>query len=468
MTPPTPFVLTIFGGSGDLAKIKLFPALYELAHHRRFPERCSIVGYARTAKTSDEFRREFEAAIRAAVPAGELDEAALVGLLPHVHYVTGQYDAPADYDRLTATRTTLPGSEGTQLVYLAIPPVVTPIVIERLAASRAGGGEDLRLILEKPFGHDEATARDLLRLLDVRFRPDQLFLLDHYLGKSGVQSILSLRRSNRVVNLLLRGSEIASIQLTVAESLGVTHRIGYFDQVGTIRDMVQSHLFQILALLTMALPVDDSPASLHREKVGVLSALSFSGAAGSIVTGQYAGYRHEHPDIAASQTETYVALRLGIDREDWFGVPLYLRTGKKLGRARRTAVTVEFKRLVGQDPADQPNRLVLELQPEERLSLRLLRHQAEGLETQMTAADTSIACVGDLCLPEHAQLLLDVLRGDHAHFLSAEEILASWRLTDRILAHLREQGVQPVTYADGSMGPVEADAVFGAEGGAWV
>lgn len=265
---------------------------------------------------------------------------------------------------------------------------------------------------------------------------------------------------------MLRGREIANIQITAFEHVGVEQRVGYFDGVGTVRDMVQSHLLQLLALLTMSIPVDMSARKLQKERLSVLSAIDCPCDPNNVVLGQYAGYKKLADVPRNSQTETFAALRLFIDREDWYQVPVYVRTGKRL-HERHTYVVVEFKKFPFQKDHEEPNRLIIELQPKEKISLTLVNRQEDIAEYQEVTTSDSIACAKDGCLPEHAVLLFDVLRGKKVHFLSFEEILAAWEVVDKITEHIQKQRIPLRSYRPGTKGPAHQDRLTRKDGFLW-
>jgi len=452
-----PFVFTIFGASGDLAKIKIFPALYALAAQKRFPKNFHIVGYARTKKSDEEFRKEFRESVLKRSEE-EVDEKILDHLLKHVHYVTGQYDKPKSFRNFAQEVLTLTkGKKVTNITYLAVPPSAFTGIVKNLAGVRDKLGEDLRVIIEKPFGHDETSARQLYHHVSTYFDDDKVYLLDHYLGKEAVQSLLLLRYANSILNTLLDGDLIANIQITASEDLSVSNRISYFDQVGIIKDMIQSHLLQLLSLLTMNLPVVQKSEGIHREKISVLSALKYRGYEKGLILAQHKSYKKIDGVKKGSKTPTFTALRLFIDKQKWFGVPIYIRTGKMLNE-KHTYVTVEFKKLPFQQRNKdiQTNKLVIELQPDEKINLQLYT-KIGGAQDQFHTLTTSesIACYGDDCLPEHGRLLMDVFKGDQSNFLVFEEIIATWKFTDKILKTAKKRNFDTYTYEDYSSGPEE-------------
>ena len=393
------FVLVIFGASGDLAKLKLFPAIYSLAKQGRFEKDFHIVGFARSKKTQSQFKREFQKSIKDKFKK-EVNNKVLQDLTNKVSYFQGQYKDVKDYKKLQEYLTELTGSKKTtKLAYFSVPPSAFKDIIQNLGESKNSNKEDIRLIIEKPFGEDTESAKDLLHFVVRYFDEDQIYLLDHYLGKAAVQSILNLRHSNRLLNMMMKGTEVANIQITAAEKIGVTSRAGYFDQVGTLKDMIQSHLLQILGLIALSIPVSGEHESLQRERTNILSSLRFNESAKNIVLGQYASYKKEKDVPQNSQTDTFCALKLLIDRESWFDTPIYFRTGKKL-KEKLTYVVIELKKFDFQTKDETPNRLIFELHPDERIHIRLVnkygatpKHElltpSHSLERQSKTAITS-------------------------------------------------------------------------------
>ncbi|MBI4234901.1 glucose-6-phosphate dehydrogenase [Candidatus Peregrinibacteria bacterium] len=460
-----PFILIIFGASGDLARIKLFPAIYELAVQNRLPKNFYIVGFARTEKSSKEFQKEFADSIKKAHK--DINQNLLKNLLAHVSYFAGQYTEQADFIKLRKYLNSLAKSNSTtKLAYFSVPPIIFKPIIKNLGESRFLPNEDLRLIIEKPFGQDAQSARDLFHFTARYFNENCIYLLDHYLGKSSVQSLLNLRHSNRLLNLMMKGPTVANIQITAFEKVGVEDRAGYFEQVGTIKDMVQSHLLQILALIAMSIPITENADSLHREKYAILSAMKFIESKKNIVLGQYKGYTKEKNVPKNSHAETFAALRLFIDRETWYKTPIYIRTGKRL-REKHTFVVVELKKFAFQGKDEEPNRLIFELQPEEKLSICLVNKIGNETQSQEVTTKASIACSGDYCLPEHALLLLDVIRENRLHFLSFQEIIATWEIVDTISNFMKKNHMNPEKYADDSLGPNSQNNLTEMDGFKW-
>ncbi len=461
-----PFVLLIFGASGDLAKLKLFPAIYSLMEQHRLPKDFYVIGFARSQKSQEQFKKEFKKSILDKY-GKETNPKILNELLKHIYYFRGQYDKLQSYRDLREYIDKLSDNgKPTKMAYFSVPPLVFKDIIQNLAESRTQKNEDLRLILEKPFGEDTESANALFHFVARYFDEECVYLLDHYLGKSAVQSILTLRHANRLLNIMMKGPEVSNIQITASEDLGVTSRIGYFDQVGTIKDMFQSHLLQILGLIAMSIPISEEHVGLKREKNNILAALKFIPNKKNISLGQYAGYKKEDGVPKKSKTETFAALRLFIDRESWYNTPIYVRTGKKL-KDKRTYVVIELKKFGFQPKNEEPNRLVFELQPEEKITIRLVNKQGASPEYQHVSTTDSIACTGDYCLSEHGLLLLDVMRKRRLHFLSFQEIISSWHITDQIIHFVEKNKVKVEEYDDHSEGPTSQHNVTAMDGFKW-
>ncbi len=461
-----PFALIIFGASGDLAKLKLFPALYALAEQKRLPENYHIIGFARSKKSQKEFQKEFTESIIKNNPE-KPNPKILKQLTEKVSYFEGKYDNPDDYKNLYETIEKLPGKKPlTKLAYFSVPPNIFKPIIQNLGETRSKKTDDLRLIIEKPFGEDTESARDLFHFVARYFKEESIYLLDHYLGKTAVQSLLHLRHSNRLISTMMKGPEVANIQITAEEKDGVKDRAGYFNQVGTTKDMVQSHLLQILALITMSIPISEDAQSLQQEKESILSALKFVESKQNVVLGQYASYQKEKDIPKNSDTETFTALRLFINRESWYKTPIYIRTGKKLSK-KQTYIVVELKKFAFQEKKEEPNRLIFELQPDEKISIRLINKQGNNSQYQSIESSQSIACSGDDCLPEHALLLLDIMRKQRRYFLSFQEIIATWKITDSIIKFSERQKIKVEKYSDNGRGPESQNKLTKIDGFSW-
>lgn len=461
-----PFLFTLFGASGDLAKLKIFPAFYQLAAQKRLPDNYIIVGFARTPKERDTFQKEFADAIRKK-EGTYLNEQILSNLVKHVYYFAGQYQDAKSFDEYKKFLTDIThGKIYTHLAYFSVPPAVYADIAKHLAGIQKNKKEDIRLIIEKPFGDSLPSAEALYHHVLQYFPEKQIYLLDHYLGKFSFQSIFEMRRINRLLNLMIRGSEVANIQITAFEDIGIGERVGYFENTGIIKDMIQSHLLQTLAILTMSIPATMEAESMQRERHGVLSAVQAPASADDIVLGQYRGYKNEKGISKNSKTETFVALRLFIDREDWQDIPIYLRTGKRT-HEKHTFVTIELKKFDWQGIKQTPNRVIVEIQPFPRFHIKLLNKLGESGNYQEVATSDAINCDVEGCLPDHASLILDAIRGNKVNFLSFQEILATWGVTDAVIAMIEKHSVRLHPYADGSRGPNVQDKLTKKDGFDW-
>lgn len=470
----SPFILTIFGASGDLAKIKIFPTLYSMMAEKKLPKEFFIIGFARTEKTREAFQQEFRKNV-IAHSSRTVNKSLLKKLVDRIHYFIGEYDNAPDYEKfarfIDEKILALPHRSARRpfqhIFYFSVPPTVFRPIIQHLGESRLHQkNKNLRLVIEKPFGEDSASALDLFHFVARYFKDEQIFLLDHYLGKPAVQSIFHLRHSNRLLNQMLKGPEIANIQITAMEKIGVEDRVGYFDQVGMLKDMMQSHLLQVLALITMSIPVTDRSISIQKEKYNILSSLNFIPRPQNVVLGQYHSYQKLKKVSKKSPTDTFAALRIFIDRESWWSVPIYMRTGKMMNR-KNTYVVVELKKFAFQKKEDDPNRIIIELQPDEKITIKLINKHRGGSEQQEVITTDSIACDKGQCLPEHAALLLDVLHGEKTYFLSFPEIIAAWQVIDTVIKVVRENKIKTQQYGDGSEGPHTQHLLTQLDGFSW-
>lgn len=466
-----PFTLVIFGASGSLAKLKLFPALYELEKEKRMPADYAIVGYARTPMSAAAFRNFFAKAIRQHDKA--VDEKALDRVLSHVHYFTGSYDELQSYQACLAELKKIEKNPmRVRMAYFSVPPSAFPSIFKNLSAANWNTRKaPLRLIIEKPFGYDLRSAKNLKKDLQKNFKPEQIYLLDHYLGKEAVSNLLSLRYANSILTTLLHRDFVSNIQITAMEDKDIEGRANYFDNVGIIRDMVQSHLLQVLAYLTMFSPIKKTADAIHHEKARVLKSIRMQDLHSSMVRGQYQGYTKEKGIPSNSQTETYAALKFFLKHPLWKGVPIYIRSGKSLQK-KWTAVVIEFKarRSQRENPELAPNRLVIQIQPTEKIEFHLLtKLGGKTFDFHDLTTGRPIYCSGD-CLVEHGRLLLDVIAGNQALFLNFEEIFAAWRVIDPLqktceLERRKQCELHP--YKKGSLGPKAADELLEADGFEW-
>lgn len=476
-----PCSLILFGASGHLAKIKIYPALYVLALKKRLPDHFVLMGFARTPMTDDEFRTLIEKAIRADMP--EVNESVLKDFLSLCHYHTGQYDEVQSFSELSKKLDALEGDRRTKtvrLAYLSIPPSAFESTLHNLCAGNVHEqGLPFRAIIEKPVGSDLYSFEVLEKTLMRCFRPEEIYILDHYLGKEAVRNAYYLRHANPIIERLMKNTLISNVQITALETAGLEGRAGYFDAVGTLRDMVQSHLLEIAALLTMRLVSDTHDIKAARldamQKFFLPHSSHFSDV---VLQGQYTagevqgkkvpGYLEEKDVSDDSRTATYVAMRLQSRAPRFEGVPFFLRSGKRL-EEKRTRITIEFNDsppLVGKGEAK--NRLEIILQGEAGMKLTLMT-KLGGSEPKFRPLilEDPLVCIGD-CLAEHGLLLLEAINGNHTWFLSPDEVRASWRLIDPVQAYLDNPQTEMHPYAAGAKnGPDAAEAFISQFGLSW-
>jgi len=483
-----PSGMVIFGVTGDLARRKLLPAIYDLANRGLLPAGFTLVGFGRRAWS----KQDFEDYVREAVEAGartKFREHVWERLAEGAHFVEGNFDE-AGFDRLAATLAemdTTRGTAGNWAFYLSVPPDYFSDVCHQLQRSGlAEAGEDSwrRVIIEKPFGHDQETARELNQVVNAVFSEKAVFRIDHYLGKETVQNILALRFANQLFDPLWNSHYVDHVQITMAEDIGLGGRAGYYDGIGAARDVIQNHLIQLLALIAMEEPVAFEPTELQAEKVKVLRATSpVYPLNKTTARGQYtAGWQGSQPVIGLreeegfdpeSTTETYAACTLQIHSRRWAGVPFYLRTGKRLGR-RVTEIAVVFKEAPHQ-PFTQSQRtslgqnaVVIRVQPDEGVLMRFgSKVPGSAMEVRDVNMDFSYAEAFTEESPEaYERLILDVLLDEPSLFPTNEEVELSWAILDPILEFWAEKG-QPEEYESGTWGPASADRMLERTGRAW-
>ncbi len=488
--------IVVFGASGDLVQRKLIPALYGLFRRHMLPARFYILGFARSAMTDEMFRERMRTAITEA--CGEQNADTLNSFLAMCRYVSGDYNELAAYEQL-ATRCSVCDmdfdSSGNRLFYLALPPELHPVVVERLSeAGMTGEGHDgrpwARVVFEKPFGHDLASAVTLDNRLSRALEPHQIFRMDHYLGKETVQSILMFRFANAIFEPLWNRRYIDHVQITAAESIGVEHRGGYYDHAGCLRDMFQNHMLQMLAITAMEPPTSFQAEQVREERTKLMRSIRpwpVDELGDWIVRGQYAAsqdaaisplpdYRQEAGVAGDSATETYVAARMLIDNWRWQGVPFLLRSGKGL-RRKVSEIAVTFKRvphsMFGMTSKTQmpANVLVLKIQPDEGIDLTIQTKQP-GPKSCMSSMALSFKYqeVFGITPPNaYERLLLDCMQGDRTLFWSREGVEVAWQLIDPVLAAWTERpDLCPLfPYPAGSWGPEAADRMLAATGRRW-
>ena len=469
-----PAVLVVFGATGDLASRKLYPALTRLADRHQLPERFAVVGVARTQMTDEDFaRRAPELAARGVA----------------FRYVAGSFD---DHDTFIRLKKLLeacdaePGTAGNRLYYLATVPTAFAQVARELGA--AGLAEEppgtfRRLVIEKPFGHDLASAEELDDELHAVFEEHQIFRIDHYLAKETVQNILALRFANAIFEPLWNRRYVDHVEITVAETLGVEHRGTFYEQAGALRDIVQNHVLQVLALTAMEPPASFAADAVRDEKVKVLRSirpLQPWDLPQLVVRGQYVagvvegepvpGYRDEEGVAPDSKTETYLALRLEIDNWRWAGVPFFVRTGKRLPR-RVTEVAIRYKQVpflpLPKSAVDsiEPNTTVVRIQPDEGIEVSFgAKVPGSPFRVKTVDLDFSYQEAFDEEPPEaYERVIFDALLGDATLFIRSDEVLQSWRVVMPLVEAFQHNALPLYFYEAGSWGPPEADALLGDE-----
>jgi glucose-6-phosphate 1-dehydrogenase len=483
--PVPPTSLVIFGATGDLARRKLLPALYNLAHEGALPERFNLIGVSRRDQSDDDFRAQARESI------GEFsrrspDSSVLEGLLGRMRYLGIPFDNVPGYANLGVALDELDAEAGQPLnrvYYLSTAPEYFPVITEAIKENglHRHEGADVRAVIEKPFGTDLASARSLQEVVHSVFRERQVFRIDHYLGKETVQNVMAFRFANYMFEPVWNRNFIDHIQITAAEDIGIGSRAGYYDQSGALRDLVQNHMLQLMTLVCMEPPSSFEADKVRDEKVKVLEAITPptpEEVAAMTVRAQYtagvsggeevAGYLEEEGVPGDSRTETYAALRLQVQNWRWAGVPIVLRTGKRLTR-KVTEIAVQLKpvpHLAFQSKGSvgvQPNQLILTMQPNEGVSLSLgakipgstMRIRPVNMEFLYGTAFMSQS-------PEaYERLILDAMRGEATLFTRNDEVDAQWSIIDPILEAWHEGSPSMSTYEAGSAGPPEADELIG-------
>ncbi|GAA5016208.1 glucose-6-phosphate dehydrogenase [Terrabacter aeriphilus] len=484
-----PCGLVLFGVTGDLARKKLMPAIYDLANRGLLPPGFSLIGFARRDWATQDFGQVVHDAVKqhARTP---FSEDVWRNLSEGFRFVPGTFDDPVAFDLLAKTVADLDrdrGTGGNHAFYLSVPPSFFATVceqLERCGLTSADGDSWRRVIIEKPFGHDLKSAQELNEIVEGVFPQDSVFRIDHYLGKETVQNLLALRFANQLFEPVWNANYVDHVQITMAEDIGIAGRAGYYDGIGAARDVIQNHLLQLLALTAMEEPVSFDAKDLRAEKEKVLSAVRLpadldKGAA----RGQYAagwqgaeevvGYLAEDGVDSASTTETFAAVTLEVDTRRWAGVPFYLRTGKRLGK-RVTEIAVVFKRaphLPFEHTATEElgqNAIVIRVQPDEGVTLRFgSKVPGAQMEVRDVTMDFGYGSSFTEASPEaYERLILDVLLGDPPLFPRHEEVESSWRILDPLMKHWAKSG-KPEQYPAGTWGPPSADRMLERDGRTW-
>ena len=488
-----PCVMVIFGATGDLTARKLFPALYNLAKSNMLSREFAVVGFAKNEYSTDEFRKLMGQNLDN-FATEKVDPDLKEWLLKRLYYVSGSFTDRESYQRLAQTLAEVDknhNTHGNYFFYLATSPVFFADIVDLLGSTGLAvekDGQWRRIVFEKPFGNDLESARHLNEQIKKTLSEHQIFRIDHYLGKETVQNILVFRFSNGIFEPIWNHRFIDHVQITVAETVGVEKRGGYFDMAGTLRDMVPNHLFQLLSLTTMEPPISFSSDAVHDEQAKILHAvqpLSAEDVLHCAVRGQYGegeingerlpAYRSEPGVPPDSKTETFVAMRLVIDNWRWAGVPFYLRTGKRLAR-RATEVAIQFKRapfvLFRDTPVNslKPNQLVIHIAPDEGISLRF-GAKIPGPTMQLQEVDMNFQ-YGQSFGPNsqsdaYERLLLDAMLGDGTLFTRADEVEEQWLLVDAIVAAWQRDRPAFPNYAAGTWGPPSSEELLHRDGRSW-
>jgi glucose-6-phosphate 1-dehydrogenase len=486
---PEPCALVIFGVTGDLSRKKLLPAVYDLANRGLLPPGFVVLGFARRDWGDGDFESlAYEAAQKGARTPWRDD--VWQRLASQMQFVPGAFDDDAAFDNLATTLDEVRernGIAGNAAFYFSIPPAAFPVVLNQLnrtgMADNAKSGGWRRVVVEKPFGHDLGSAMGLNQLVDEVFTAEDVFRIDHYLGKETVQNILALRFANNLFEPVWNSKYVDSVQITMAEDVGIGTRAAFYDSAGAARDVLQNHLLQLLALVGMEEPTSFDPNEIRAEKLKVLRAISLpKNIAEGSVRGQYlpgwvageraVGYLEEKNIPPDSTTETYVAVRLGIQNRRWAGVPFYVRVGKRMPR-RVTEIAIMFKQAphLPFNPADVKmlghNQLVIRVQPDEGVVLKFgSKVPGTTMEVRDIAMDFQYGAAFTESSPEaYERLVLDVLIGDRTLFPDAAELEQSWRVIDPM--EEAWAGTKPEPYRAGEWGPRASDEMLAREGRTW-
>ncbi len=481
---PDPCLLVIFGASGDLTSKKLIPALYSLALRRLLPDKFGIVGAARSEESDDAFRERMKQAVKDHARDPFKDEI-WDELAAGMRYVTLDFADNKGEDALAEKLKELDeerGTLGNRVYYFAVPPSAIGTLVDEIAARRSAEGW-VRLVIEKPFGHDLESARQLNAKLQESFAENEVYRIDHYLGKETVQNMLALRFANGIFEPIWNRQFIDHVQITVAESIGIEGRAGYYEQAGAIRDIFQNHLLQLVAITAMEPPIDFTADSVRNEKLKVLKSMHTPGPK-HVVRGQYGpgfvegvevrGYREEEGVAPGSMTETFVAAKLFVDNWRWADTPFYVRMGKRLAR-RETTIAIQFKRAPHPpfahtaDEDLRPNTLLIHVQPNEGISLAIgAKVPGQGMTIRTVHMDFLYGGAFREGLPDaYERLILDAMLGDATLFTRSDEIEEQWALVDAIVSFWRRDRISFPNYPAGTWGPAAADELMKRDGRSW-
>ena len=487
-----PCAIVVFGASGDLAKRKVIPAMFDLAQHNSLGERFAILGFARTPMTDESFRGNLDEAAKTISEVGPVDPEKWNAFAGNLYYLSGDYTDPNAYAQLAQRLAEIDEQHqlgGNRLFYLSTPPEVYPAIVQHLGhaglARPSSPDSWVRIVIEKPFGRDLASAKELNKIVLSVFEEDQVYRIDHYLGKDTVQNLLVLRFGNGIFEPLWNRNYVDHVQITASETLGVERRGGFYETAGALRDMIQSHVLQLTSLVSVEPPASFDANAVRNEKLKVLQSIrpfNLEMVAQSVVRGQYApgklgdkavpGYRDEPHVSRTSRTETFVAMRVLIDNWRWASIPFYLRTGKRLAK-RTTEIMIQFKRaphIVFRERNLQANRLILNIQPDEGICISFgAKKPGTEMSIGNVAMDFSyIKAFGNGSRSAYATLLNDCLRGDATLFDRGDSVEAAWALVEPILDVWSAAKTASVPgYPSGSWGPTESDQLLERDGRQW-
>jgi len=475
MIATKPAILTIFGITGDLSRRKLLPALYHLAHDNLLSKNIKIVGVSRRGTTTDDVLKAMKLSVEAS--GGAKCRKEVLGFLKErISIIDMEITDEKQYARLKKELDKIETSVGiclNRLFYLAIPSTLFGSVIKRLGRNDLNEGcqhgkAHSRLMIEKPFGYDLKSAEELIAQLQDSFTEDQIYRIDHYLAKETVQNILTFRFQNPILNNSWDNTSISHIMITAAESIGIEGRVAFYEQIGALRDLIQSHLLQIVALITMDEPGNMNSDSIHEKKAKLLNAIkppSDNLMKKHTVRAQYSGYKKEISK-ATTTTETYAAVRLSIDNDRWRGVPVLIRTGKSLAD-KVTEITIVYR---DKNESERTNTLTIRIQPSEGIVLDL-KIKKPGFEEGEDHVQMDF-CYSEQMKVSHPdayeRVIIDAMRGDKTLFATSEEVLASWRITEPILKAWQLNLCKMHTYKNGSWGPIAADKLAINAGTEWM
>ena len=488
---PDPCGIVVFGASGDLSKRKIIPAIYDLSREGLLPDKSYVVGFARSEMDDKTFRERMFEAVNNFSRHKPVSQAEFDSFAERLSYFRGDYKDPAAFDKLAKyldSQDSKHHIDGNRLFYLSTPPDVYESVGRLLAASGQASQENgrwIRLVIEKPFGHDLESARDLSAVLKQAWEESQIYRIDHYLGKETVQNILVLRFANGIFEPIWNRQHIDHVQITAAESIGVEERAGYYEEAGALRDMFQNHMMQLVSLVAMEPPSSFDADNVRSEKVKVLKAIHpipSSQVDRFVVRGQYGpgkvagqdvpGYREEPGVAPDSKTETYIAARLLIDNWRWADVPFYVRSGKRLGK-RASEISIIFRRvphmMFRSAESISPNVLKLIIQPDEGITLSFeAKSPGQSVHLQSVLMDFRYSQFGAKPIEAYERLLMDCMLGDQTLFDRSDSVEAAWALMQPILDGWAAQPhISFPNYAAGSWGPEESDDLIGVDGHRW-